>query len=153
MTLSSNTQVGWSPRRKGTRSTCPAHLNSPPLSALLAVDLASTSEVKKTRLQIWERFWERKWSEFGNEFRNSQKFQNFFACIRQCGGCCWPSAGRQAPASRWRAPQFCIQQTNTIYRVCSASTLVVQWYEEPFIMHKVLGSNPEIIFILPIVIY
>ncbi len=47
----------------------------------------------------------------------------------QRGGCCWPCDGRQAPASRWRAPQFCIQQTNTICRACSASTLVVQWYE------------------------
>jgi hypothetical protein len=60
---------------------------------------------------------------------------------------------RQASGTSQKAPQFFIQQTDTIYRVCSASTLVVQWYEEPFIMHKVLGSNPEIIFILPIVIY
>ena len=44
---------------------------------------------------------------------------------RRRHGCCWPCAGRQAPASRWRAPQFCIQQTDTIYRVFSASTLVV----------------------------
>ena len=73
----------------------------------------------------------------------------------QRGGCCWPCAGRQAPAIRWRAPQFCIQQTDsdTIYRVFSASTLVVQWYEQQFIMHTVLGSNPEIIFILQILIY
>ena len=36
---------------------------------------------------------------------------------RRRHGCCWPCAGRQAPASRWRAPQFCIQQTDTVYRV------------------------------------
>jgi hypothetical protein len=72
---------------------------------------------------------------------------------RRRHGCCWPCAGRQAPASRWRAPQFCIQQTDTVYRVCSASTLVVQWCELPCSMHKVVGSNPEIIFLLPILIY
>ncbi len=67
-------------------------------------------------------------------------------CLRrhgQHGGCCLPCAGRQAPASRWRAPQLCIQHTNTIYRVCSASTLVVQWYEQSL----------EIIFIFSIQIY
>ena len=71
----------------------------------------------------------------------------------QRGGCCWPCAGHQAPASRWRAPRFCIQHTDTIYRVCSASTLVVQWYEQPCSMHEVLGSNLETLFILPILIY
>ena len=46
------------------------------------------------------------------------------------------------------------QQSNLYHpKVSRVSTLVVQWYEQPYSMHEVLGSNLQIVFKLPIMIY
>ena len=42
-------------------------------------------------------------------------------------------------------PQFCIQQTDTMYKGCLASTLVAQWYKQPSSVQEIMGSNPRII--------
>ena len=63
----------------------------------------------------------------------------------QRGGCCWPCAGRQAPASRWRA----IPSTE--------SALHQRWWCSGMncraVCMRFRVRNVDIIFILPILIY
>jgi hypothetical protein len=83
------------------------------------------------------------------------------ASVGQRGWRGGPRAGRPTPAARWQTsgPVFSIQHTYTIHKGYYASTLVVQWSEQPRGMHEIMGSNSRIIhnfanrFYLEILVY